>query len=191
MDSFVSRKRRKISPSPEPNATQADEEESTDYKLAVLSSMNPDLDQDILLDILLANEGSLEKATDSPLLKKSASSPMKKSVVGYQSSLKDFAMRPNGSDERSKRPKLMSKKGKTLHLFSPEDVAANTPCSIVHNFLPPEEADELLLELLPQAQTFERMTFKLFDNVVASPHTACFYVDGLEEQKKQKNRIYL
>ena len=30
------------------------------------------------------------------------------------------------------------------------------------------------------------MTFKLFDNVVQSPHTACFYVESLEELNRQK-----
>lgn len=189
MDTFISRKRRRISPSPGPDPVKGEEEEeeeSTDYKLAILASTHPELDQALLLDILLAHEGSLQKASDSLLLKRTASSPTKTSVVGYQSSLRDFATMSNGSDERNKRPKLISKKGKMLHLFSPEDVATHTPCTIVHNFLPPKEADELLQELLPQAETFERMTFKLFDNVVTSPHTACFYVDGLEEQKRQQ-----
>lgn len=187
MDKFVSRKRRRLSPSPtSPDSAHGEEEESTDFKHAILSSMHPELDQAILLDILLDNEGCLEKSMESPLLKSTVSSPTKHSVIGYQSSLKDFATASTGSNEQNKKPKLLSQKGKTLHLFSPEDVAAHTPCSIVHNFLPPKEADELLAELLPQAQTFERSTFQLFDNVVTSPHTACFYVDGLEEQKRQK-----
>lgn len=184
MDSFLSnpRKRRKSSASP-----SHEYEESTDYKLAVLSSICPELDQVVLLDVLLAHEGSVEKAKESPLLKQMTSSPLKKrAVIGYQSSLRHFATRMSGTDELNKRPKLMSKKGKTLHLFSPDDIASHTPCSILHNFLPAEEADELLREILPQAQTFESNTFKLFDNVVTSPHTACFYVDGLEDQRRQK-----
>ena len=44
----------------------------------------------------------------------------------------------------------------------------------------------MLEELLEEAPTFERMTFKLFDNVVQSPHTACFYVEGMEELRRQK-----
>lgn len=196
MDSFVSRKRRKISPSPDSDASPGtasaghlkDEEESTEFKLAILSSIHPEFNEEMLLDILLAHEGSVEKATNSPLLERAASSPKKKSksAVGYQSSLQGFATTSSSNIDRSKRPRLMSKKGKILHLFSPEDIATHTPCSIIHNFLPAEEADELLLELLPQAETFERMTFKLFDNVVTSPHTACFFVDSLEEQNRQK-----
>ena len=81
----------------------------------------------------------------------------------------------------------MTKKGQTLHLYTPEDIAAHTPCSIIHNFLPAREADDLLRELLEEAQTFERQTFKLFDNVVQSPHSACFYVDGLEERERQRS----
>ena len=44
----------------------------------------------------------------------------------------------------------------------------------------------MLEELLEEAKTFERQTFKLFDNVVQSPHTACFYVASLEEAKRQR-----
>ena len=81
----------------------------------------------------------------------------------------------------------MTKKGQTLHLYTAEDIAAHTPCSIIHHFLPAREADGLLRELLGEADTFERQTFKLFDNVVQSPHSACFYVDGLEERERQRS----
>jgi hypothetical protein len=90
-------------------------------------------------------------------------------------------------DGPAKRAKLLSKKGKTLHLYDPADVAAHTPCTIIHNFLPPEVANALLVELLKEAPTFERATFKLFDNVVQSPHTACFYVESYEEMQRQKS----
>ncbi|KAK4695442.1 hypothetical protein P7C71_g2304, partial [Lecanoromycetidae sp. Uapishka_2] len=53
-----------------------------------------------------------------------------------------------------------------------------------------EQADDLLRELLDEASTFERQTFKLFDNVVQSPHSACFYVDSLEERERQKTYLY-
>jgi hypothetical protein len=187
MEAFVSRKRRRLTP-PLHNTEQIsnlsvlDDDDSTDFKLAVLSSLHPQIEQQILLDILLAHNGSIEEASAS-LKNPSSSSPKKTSgSLSYQSSLASFAT----LSDTSKRPKLMSKKGKTLHLYSPEDVAAHTPCSIIHNFLPTQDANDLLEELLAEAPTFERMTFKLFDNVVSSPHTACFYVNSLEEQTRQK-----
>jgi hypothetical protein len=191
MDIFVSRKKRKLS-SPEPVATiqdisalSAPDDESTDFKLALLSSLHPYIEQQVLLDVLLAHEGSVKdasaslKPSDSPLRKASA-------ATGYQSSLSGFISQTEALDGPAKCAKLLSKKGKTLHLYDPADVAAHTPCSIIHNFLPPELANALLEELLKEAPTFERMTFKLFDNVVQSPHTACFYVESYEELQRQK-----
>ncbi|RDW91848.1 hypothetical protein BP5796_01242 [Coleophoma crateriformis] len=190
MDAYVSRKKRKLSPTPdqirEISALSAEDDESTDFKLALLSSIHPDVGQYTLLDILLAHEGDVEEATAS--LNALPSSPTKKgssAATGYQSSLQNFAVPEVDGNNSAKRTKLLSKKGKTLHLYSPDDVAAHTPCSIIHNFLPPEEANALLEELLLEAPTFERMTFKLFENVVQSPHTACFFVENLEEKKRQ------
>ena len=190
MDAFISRKRKLSTTTPPPHipATQqeisnltVEDDESTDFKLALLSSLHPYFEQQILLDILLAHDGSVE-ATSASL--KNPESPKKSATIGYQSSLSGF-ITPAGGDP-AKKAKLLPKRGKTLHLYSPEDVASHTPCSIIHNFLPAEEANALLEELLLEAPTYERMTFKLFDNVVQSPHTACFYVEGLEEQKIQK-----
>jgi hypothetical protein len=191
MDAFVSRKKRKLS-SPNPattiqdiSALSAPDDESTDFKLALLSSMHPYIEQQVLLDVLLAHDGSVEAA--STALKPSDSPPRKSSAAtGYQSSLSSFVAHIDDSEGSAKRAKLLSKRGKTLHLYDPADVAAHTPCSILHNFLPAEEANALLTELLKEAPTFERITFKLFDNVVQSPHTACFYVASYEEMQRQK-----
>lgn len=197
MESFISRKKRKFSPDISSEAVPTtkieinalsvqDDDDSTDFKLAMLSSLHPNLEQQFLLDILLVHEGSVEKASQS--LKDPDPSPRKPSTIGYQSSLSSFiapqeAISPETS---AKKSKLLSKKGQTLHLYSPEDVAAHTPCSIIHNFLKYEDANALLEELLTEAPTFERMTFKLFDNVVQSPHTACLYVEGSKEMDIQK-----
>lgn len=201
MDAFVSRKKRKLSSSrvatqattpdpstgpPQNSLSLTHDDESTDFKLALLSSLHSITDQQLLLDILLAHEGSVEEASASLT---TPNSPPRKSTssaaTGYQSSLSSFVGQDDPGDG-SKRAKLLSKSGKTLHLYDPADVAKHTPCSIIHNFLPPEEANALLVELLEEAPTFERMTFKLFDNVVQSPHTACFYVESFEEMQKQK-----
>ena len=196
MDAFLARKKRKLC-SPETNPTSASEisalsipdDESTDFKLALLSSSYPHLNQQLLLEVLLAHEGDVEKA--SAALSTPNSPPRKSSAAtGYQSSLSGFVASNEDGESFKKKTKLLSKKGQTLHLYDPTDVAAHTPCSIIHNFLPAEQANVLLEELLAEAPTYERMTFKLFDNVVQSPHTACFYVELDEVVRQQTEYIY-
>ena len=192
MDAFVSKKKRKLC-SPEDTTTMQDisslsapDDESTDFKLALLSSSHPYIEQQILLDVLLAHDGSVEEASKSL---RPAGSPRKASAsaaTGYQSSLSSFVAQNDNSEVQAKRTKLLSKKGKTLHLYDPADVAAHTPCTIIHNFLPIEVANALLEELLKEAPSFEPITFKLFDNVVQSPHTSCFYVESYDELQSQK-----
>lgn len=201
MDSSFSRKRRNLSPLrdelPEeiPSSKykleheEATENESTDVKLATLASLYPAVTQEALLDSLINADGSVIAvceafdASSYELLAKKSS----KKGVGHQTSLAAFRR----SDDiqlgtASKKLKTLTRKGQTLHLYTPEDIAAHTPCSIIHDFLPAGEATLLLEELLEAAPTFEKQIFKLFDNVVQSPHSACFYVDSLEEQTRQK-----
>ena len=204
MEAFISRKKAKLSPIapetlPKPfiqtknlDKEEEQEQESTDLKLATLSSLFPTVDQETLLDLLISADGSVDAVLNSlsPGAIQNAS-PRKRPAasVGHQSSLSSF--RKAGTSELGSpagKRRALTKKGQTLHLYTPEDIAAHTPCSIVHNFLPAQEADDLLRELLEEAPTFERQTFKLFDNVVQSPHSACFYVDSLEERERQRSQ---
>ncbi|KAI5463342.1 hypothetical protein BGZ63DRAFT_352970 [Mariannaea sp. PMI_226] len=177
MKSFLARPKRK--PSPEP-------EEPTEVKLALLSSLHPELDQEALLDILLAHDGSVSQASASlkfpPPAKKGGGG------IGYQKSLKQYAAPKEPSSPVKK--KLKSKKGSTLHLYDPDDVAEQTPCTIIHNFLPSDEANALLEELMEESKSFEKITFQLFDNVVSSPHTSSFYVESYDEIKRQKTEYH-
>jgi hypothetical protein len=197
MDFHVSNKRSRPSPATEQTQNLSltnhryldGEDESTDLKLATLASLHPDVDQATLLDLLVSAEGSVDAVSEILSTTRGDASGRKRSAAGtgHQSSLAAF--RKDGSetlDSPSAKRRALTRKGQTLHLYTPEDIAAHTPCSITHNFLPNHQADELLKELLKEAPTFESQTFKLFDNVVQSPHTACFYVDSLEEQKRQK-----
>jgi hypothetical protein len=184
MDTFVSRKRRRISePKPEPDV----EEESTDFKLALLASLHPELDGEVLLEALLASEGSVEHASET-LSQSKFVSPKKRATasrIGHQSSLSTYRIAPPSTGSGPvKRP--LTKKGRTLYLYSPDDIEAHTPCSIIYNFLPAEQANALLLELVEQSPTYNSLEFQLFDRVVRSPHTFCFYVNSLEEAEKQK-----
>ena len=200
MDSFISRKRVKPNPSHSLNISSTstggienhegnlkEEEESTELKLATLASLYPGHSHEALLESLIAANGSISAVCQA--LQPSAKDPASKrpSVIGFQTSLTPFRTLLDGEEGIvRKKPKNLARKGQTLHLYSAEDIAEHTPCTIIHNFLPQEEAQELLKELLVEAKTFERQIFKLFDNVVESPHSACFYVDSLEEEKIQK-----
>ncbi|KAL8678142.1 MAG: hypothetical protein Q9186_005474 [Xanthomendoza sp. 1 TL-2023] len=198
MDGYVLRKKPKLKPSnghTEAKPCQKSsilfesEEDSTDLKLATLASLFPEMDQTALLDLLISSEGSVRQAVEL-LSSLNQCSPRKKTGngIGYQTSLASF--QPVNQDSTttltSITKKPLTRKGQTLHLYSPEDIESHTPCSIIHNFLPAGLADDLLRELLEEAPSFERQTFKMFDNVVQSPHSACFYVDNLEQREKHQ-----
>ncbi|KAK4889069.1 hypothetical protein LTR27_012107 [Elasticomyces elasticus] len=193
MEGFISRKRRRLSPDvtpPSRTMTEDGEAESTDFKLAVLASLCPDWPQDVLLETLLACDGSVEQAANALLVSASAGPPRKRSAIsGHQSSLVSFTRLDHSNDNlRASPKKALTQKGKTFHVYAPEDVEAQTPCSIIHNFLPQDVADALLRELLEEAPSFSKETFTLFDRVVESPHSMRFYVDSLAEAQEQKTR---
>ncbi|MCJ1477473.1 hypothetical protein MMC13_006145 [Lambiella insularis] len=197
MEAFVSRKKRKIMVPEEtcdqqaPFAVDADtQEDSTEVKLATLASLYSFANQDVLLDYLVSSNGSIEAASRMLNTLCETPSPSKQKptakLADRQSSLSMYKAPnggPSGWTDRTSAP--LTRKGQTLHLYTPEDISLHTPCSIIHNFLPAQLAEDLLRELLIEATTFERQTFKLFENVVQSPHTACFYVESLEEQRRQ------
>jgi len=202
MESFVKRKR-KATPAddetkvPDGQLEVADDE-PTEVKLAILSSLHPNFSQEALLDILLEHDGSAAAASESlsmpstsilSISSSSASNKATNSAVS-QTSLRNFAA-PRTSDgaPAPKKTKLLSRKGATLHLFDPDDIAEHTPCSIIHSFLPSDLANGLLVEMLEESETFEKITFKLFDTVVSSPHTSSFYVDSHDEMRKQKIEV--
>lgn len=179
MEAFITRKKRKREAGSD--TEELDKEEPTEVKLALLSSLHPNLDQDALLDVLLAHDGSVPAASAS-LTPQTAPKKPGSGVIGSQTSLKFLST----DGQPSSKARLLSKKGATLHLYDPADIAEHTPCTIIHNFLPPDEANGLLTELLEESKTFEKITFKLFDNVVTSPHTSCLYVSSNEELNQQK-----
>ncbi|KAI0848299.1 hypothetical protein F5Y00DRAFT_89591 [Daldinia vernicosa] len=191
MDAFLKGTKRKSSAVED--SFQVDDDESTDVKLAILSSLYANVSQEALLESLLEHDGSVRAASAS-LAEDRSISPKKKqnSAIGYQSSLRLFASK-SSTGERPVSPKkarTLSKKGTTLHLYDPEDVAEHTPCSIIHNFLPSDEANELLKEMLIESGSFDKITFKLFDNVVQSPHTSSFYVGTEAEINTQKHDYF-
>jgi alkylated DNA repair dioxygenase AlkB len=195
MDAFVVRKRKRhddrlqsTSPplaAPALSGPAPAEDESTEFKLALLASLHPDLDETSLLEALLAADGSIQEAANylSHSQLPSSRKPPANSSIGYQSSLTSYRI-SSGDARPAKKP--LVRKGKTLYLYSPEDIEAHTPCSIIHNFLPSQQANALLSQLLDEAPTYRSIEFKLFDRVVTSPHTFSFYVNSLAEAEEQK-----
>ena len=161
---------------------EQDDDLPTEVKLAMLASLYPQSETESLLEALLAADGNVEKAKMALTPAQDGSPPRKQArTMGYQSSLASFAgaKAPSLNGKRK-----LTRKGQTLHLYAPEDVAAYTPCSIIHNFLEPDVADDLLREMLDAARTFYRHKFTLFDNVVQSPHTCCWYVDEADTAER-------
>ncbi|KAK9422708.1 hypothetical protein SUNI508_00571 [Seiridium unicorne] len=192
MEAWLKGKKRKTEAISE--EIQDDENESTDVKLAILASLFQNFSEEALLECLLEHDGSVDAASAS--LSNEISQQVNKTrnrpVIGSQTSLKFFSSPQPGAAQLTspKKARLMSKKGTTLHLYDPGDVAQNTPCSIIHNFLPQDMANDLLEEMLDESKTFEKITFKLFDNVVQSPHTSTFYVETERELNIQKHEYF-
>ena len=187
MEAFVKRQKRKSSPT----LDDGNADEPTDVKLAMLSSLHPEVEQEVLLDILLAHDGSVQEAAASLQHQK----PAKRSsgALGSQASLRHFLPAPSsaGGPPSPKKPRLLSRKGRTLFLYDPADIAEHTPCTVVHNFLPAALADDLLRELLEESKTYEPITFKLFDQVVSSPHTSSLYLaDDAASARHRRDYVY-
>ncbi|PYH96703.1 hypothetical protein BO71DRAFT_396832 [Aspergillus ellipticus CBS 707.79] len=187
MERFISRKRRPWSPpAPPPPA----EDDSTDVKLALLMSLFPDMALETLMEILVSSGGCVETASSTLNAQNAANAtvahpPKRRAIPGapaIQTSLSSHIQSPTPTTTTSK--KLLTKKGKTLHLYSPEDIATHTPCTLIHNFLPPDQANALLLELLDESKHFSRYQFQLFDRTVQSPHSASVYVSTPEEYRQ-------
>ena len=187
MDAFVTRKRRRIEETVSAvddklehveTANVREDVDSTDTKIATLASLFPELESGFLLDLLISVDGSVERSIEILEPSKAVHSPRKRPApkIGFQASLISFQHKEDSVKPSCAKLAPLTRRGTILHLYSPEDIAAHTPCSIIHNFLSSLEANELLEELLAEATTFGRQTFKVFDNVVQSPHSACLYV---------------
>ncbi|OAX82119.1 hypothetical protein ACJ72_03533 [Emergomyces africanus] len=177
-------------PAKEAGGNIASDEESTDIKLAILASLFPDFEQDFLLDTLIASDGSVATACSTLSSQTAPHSNKKRTIssgLGIQSSLSSFGVTARNIPASKPGAKSLTKRGRTLHLYSPEDISKYTSCTIIHNFLPTSDANDLLRELLEEAKTFHRQTFQLFENTVQSPHSAGFYVASAEELHQQKH----
>ncbi|KAK9460681.1 uncharacterized protein V1516DRAFT_626074 [Lipomyces oligophaga] len=67
---------------------------------------------------------------------------------------------------------------KVIHLYTPDLIAQNTPCTFHPNFLPFELANQLLRDLMNDSIQWSPNQFRLFNREVTSPHSTCFYVNS-------------
>ena len=175
-----------------------DDNLDTDTKLAILSSLFPLVVHEELLEVLITAEGSLgtaQKVLCGGVGKSSCTpaipNPKRRGPSSSaQASLSSYlpAATSTSAKTKSNISSLLPKppqKGKPLLLFKPEHVAAMTPCTLVTGFLPGGMANELLLELVEEAQGFVKkgskdVRFVLWGKEVWSKHTAALYVRGKE-----------
>ncbi|OJK04495.1 hypothetical protein ASPACDRAFT_19843 [Aspergillus aculeatus ATCC 16872] len=184
MDRYLSRKRARSPPAP-----TCSDEDSTDMKLARLASLFPNMALDALMEILLSTGGCVETATTTIQAQASLYPLKRRSTAGATPAIQTSLNAHMRISHHPDKKRSLTRKGKTLHLYSPEDIAAHTPCTIIHNFLPAEQANALLLELLDESQHFSRYRFQLFDRTVQSPHSASIYV-ATPEQHRQHTSEY-
>ncbi|KAF8475827.1 hypothetical protein BDZ91DRAFT_648608 [Kalaharituber pfeilii] len=167
----------------------------TDTKLAILSSLFPSVSHGDLLEVLISSSGSLETA-EAVLQRGPSTYPekRKKPISSAQSSLTAFL--PQSSSTGTVGPHLpipKPQKGKPLLLFSPGHVSALTPCTLITSFLPPELANQLLRELVHEAESFpekgsKETRFYLFggEKEIWSEHTSGFFVRQLDNDMDGK-----
>ncbi|KAK6342395.1 hypothetical protein TWF718_007796 [Orbilia javanica] len=167
------------------------EEESTDFKLALLSSLQPSLPPETLLELLLTCNGSVSEAAK---LASSSASKKQSTSIPTQSSLSTFLSPPDvGSSQISRKipfPLPTIPKFKTLHLTTPSQVPYYVPATLHPSFLPSDVANQLLAECLGEVPSFGKYEFRLFERNVSSPHTASFFVKD-EEMAAQHRRGYM
>lgn len=143
-----------------------EEEETTDLKLALLTSLHPATDPSTLLELLLTSNGSVSAASallQPPSTPRPASTSQQSSLAPFLTAAAPIPRPP--------------KKGHTLHLYTPLHFAALTPTTLHPAFLPTMLATTLLTELLHESSTFPPSPeFVLFGRTVVSPHTASLFL---------------
>ncbi|KAF8454181.1 hypothetical protein BGX38DRAFT_1295271 [Terfezia claveryi] len=187
-----------LPPPPATDRGESDDNLDTDTKLAILSSLFPLVAHEVLLEVLVTAEGSLETAQKilggggvtgaAPQNSKRgtvSSSGAQASLSSYLPAATSSSSTTNTTNNNNGISSLMPRpqKGKPLLLFKPEHVAALTPCTLITGFLPGEVANELLLELVREAQGFVKkgsreVRFVLWGKEVWSRHTSALYVRG-------------
>lgn len=119
-------------------------------------------------------------------------------VITQQTSLPSFLLNQNGLSYGNigAGPASLPKprKGHPLLLFSPEQISALTPTTLITTFLSTDVANTLLTELIKEAESFPKkqdMRFNLFENKqVYSRHTNGFFVRSDDNGRRDMKEWY-
>ncbi|ODQ75888.1 hypothetical protein LIPSTDRAFT_48567 [Lipomyces starkeyi NRRL Y-11557] len=166
--------KRESEPVPQSIAKAADEGDyDTDTKLALFASLYPDIPTDLLIELLIAANGSVAKAANTLRPTYAAHDAIRYRLSTRQNILQSSVTQYLGSGRKSSN--VIN--NKVVHLYTPASIASLTPCTFHPFFLPPHLADSLLRQLLDDSIHWRPNQFRLFNREVASPHTTSFYVN--------------
>lgn len=172
-------------------ATRSSSNTDTDTKIQQIISVYNEITTESALELLISCNGRVVdvlQLLDSTLGTKSCKKVHKSE---YQATLKRFIDQKD-SIALLKKPRT-NIKGKTIHIFDPEQVKQLLPCTMNLQVFPSDIADELLRFLLKDSQNWTENRFYMFDRHVASHHTNSFYTDNetvLREGATYNGNIY-
>lgn len=153
---------------------------STTSLLRQLQKEYPLASRDVLLDILVSCDGDVTSAKQLLGLTRdtTASNGDKTDSPKRQASIAFFGVKKRKTDSESDTPNPSSLK--PLTLYTPEDIEAALPCSLVYNVLDKTEAEKLLDQLMEDHKSWKEKTkFYLFDRLCETPHKSAFYTKDL------------
>ncbi|KAK9374193.1 uncharacterized protein V1513DRAFT_446987 [Lipomyces chichibuensis] len=198
--------KRESEPVPQSISRAADEDDDdTDTKLALFASLYPEIPSDMLIELLIAANGSVAKAANTLQPTYAADDTVRYRLSARQNILQSSVTQYLGSGRKRSRtegdavsddlddqywPILKSRRlgnvslsstnvinNKVVHLYTPASIASLTPCTFHPFFLSPVLADSLLRQLLDDSIHWRPNQFRLFNREVTSPHTTSFYVN--------------
>jgi alkylated DNA repair dioxygenase AlkB len=155
-------------------ATRSSSNTDTETKLEQITSVYNEISPETALEMLISCNGKVAEVLE--LLGPTAAEFTKSAPKSeYQSTLKRFVDQEPLSFSKKLRTDV---KGKTIHIFDPEQVEHLVPCTMKLKVFPPDLADKLLQFLLEDSQTWTQNQFYMFERQVASHHTTAFYTDN-------------
>jgi hypothetical protein len=149
-----------------------DESETTEEKITKLQSSFPESSVEALLELLVSCEGDTERVKELLGVKKNGRG------ISVQSTLKRFMTPAVGEDKRVFKHLDTGIKGKTYHVYDPDEVKKLLPCTFHLKLFPKELADKLLQGLLKDSESWKSREFYLFERKVRSHHTTALYAEA-------------
>ncbi|OQS01181.1 hypothetical protein ACHHYP_01748 [Achlya hypogyna] len=162
--------------------------------VAQLLEMFPEVDPDVVGEILVKCQGSVEDAVNR-LLQRSAgpaatTTKKRKRATDirtlFGAPAPDIRMKDDNATSLSAKPAALvpwdpTKEAMRPITLTPETLAASgLPLALYPNFLPPNEANDLLKEMLDDAGRWETIKWVIFEREVMSPHVSrLFKLDGV------------